>query len=475
MRRLLLQWHNEKGSALLMTLLVLMVFSILGMALVTMSFNHTKQVGHQIEQTQATSAAEMGLKAFNIQIEETIDDINHQLPETFNQFLSLLHTEKPSQLSSDLSDLQGHPSYQVSIENVTTAGSKVTWTIKSTGKVQGIEKSITQDRTFIYGQETSSEGSTDGNLSNRTPEYMGLSLPYMEGSVIIDGNWTCKKNDNVFINGAPECIGETHQPIDVSPIKSLFENMPVTLPSGNPLPQAQTINNPNIIEDHFPNNVNITDGLDINHDTTFEKSVYVKGNLNINGKTTFKGDLYVDGQVTLSSDTTIHGNVYINGPLKLNKDVDAMFNGHVKMTQQIDLGKDSHITFMKNTMIYGDLNTNGKVTSMGNLYLGGSLDYRGGDHFEGYVFINHSIARSNDGTGWEDEVTFTRTVYSNGDFDLKSNKSTVYFNQGVVIKGDVTTKTSNHGKIVFGPLKRGVSTPTAKPTLTVTTTHTTYQ
>lgn len=65
---------NEKGYALLTVLLLVMLFSVLGMGLIAMNTNASKQLNMKEEQVQARHLAEMGLLHYKSEVVEAIKD-----------------------------------------------------------------------------------------------------------------------------------------------------------------------------------------------------------------------------------------------------------------------------------------------------------------------------------------------------------------------------------------------------------------
>ncbi|MDD9147650.1 hypothetical protein OYT88_03675 [Sporolactobacillus sp. CQH2019] len=470
---------RQKGSVLLVVLLVIAVFSIMGLFLISVSFSHMRQIGLEISRTQATNAAEMGLKAYNQKINEELKTINRNVPGTFEAFKTALDSALPDSLNSsgdqDIRSMQGNPEYEVAIGNEHAGDNQIQLTVTSTGTVQGEKRIIAQEKIFKYGSDSS--GGSSGGDSDRTPEYMGLSLPYMEGSLIHQGNYYCHTNDNVFINGSSaNCVGDTKQTVDFSAIQSLFQDMPLVAPPSSPIAGAPTISGNDVTQPLFEGAVNFSNQLNIqsiNTPSVFDGDVHVDGQLNIENPSTFNGDVYTSGQMNIKEDTVFNGNVLINGQLNVEQGVTVTFNGYVRINQQVNLKKDSDATFMKNTYINGQGNDTGKATYVGNVYFGGDLNSEGGDTYQGYVFINGSNNRSDDSAGWNESVNFERTVYVMNNFYPKSNKSAIHFDQGVVIGGNSSPQTSANGLITIGPQQRGGGTVPAPAT--VATSNTSYQ
>ncbi len=72
--------NNENGSALLMVLLLMLVFTILGMGLLTMNISAAKQFNKE-EQVQARHFAEMGVLHYKADVEELVE-VNNRILQT---------------------------------------------------------------------------------------------------------------------------------------------------------------------------------------------------------------------------------------------------------------------------------------------------------------------------------------------------------------------------------------------------------
>jgi hypothetical protein len=399
--------RKENGSTLVVALLVIAVFSVLGLTLIGVSLAHSQQISQSTSKIQATNAAEMGLKAYDQKIKAALNAINGSHPNSFSDMenkVSELVTDQtlPDDLKSgsDISLLQGNPQFEVTMAKEAESGSnKITLSLTSTGRVQGNQRKISQDQILIFNP-----------LAVNTPVYNGLSLPYMNGSVIVSpGNWDCKphNNNNIFINGSSEnCVGATEQSVDLSGINAVFQKMPMAT------------------------------------STDTMASADQNGDLNI--PSPVNGDLYIVGgskTINIPANTTFNGNVYISGNVNIGANVD----------------------FKGNVYVRGDATSQGNVQLEGNALIAGNLDFSGNDVYEGYVFIGGNITRGSDNNPEDSIVDFQRTVYVQGDLDTKSNKAEIKFEQGIVIKGKAEPKTSANGRITIGPQQRGSGDGTSEP------------
>jgi len=103
--------NNEHGGALLMVLLLVFVFTILGMGLLTMNISSAKQFNKKEEQVQARHQAEMGILHYSAEINEKIksnpfvkietDTEKVALEKNRNVLCSNIKTIAPPSLSED--------------------------------------------------------------------------------------------------------------------------------------------------------------------------------------------------------------------------------------------------------------------------------------------------------------------------------------------------------------------------------------
>ena len=66
--------YNERGGALLVVLLLVVVFKVVGMGLLTMNISAAKQFNKKEEQVQARHLAEMGVLHYKAEVKQTVDD-----------------------------------------------------------------------------------------------------------------------------------------------------------------------------------------------------------------------------------------------------------------------------------------------------------------------------------------------------------------------------------------------------------------
>lgn len=501
---------TESGYALIVVLLVITVFSILGLTVMSVSFNHSKQFSKETTQTQALNVAEMGLKAYDKKINLNIDGL---APFDVSQFQSKLETSLPQSLNSStnstLNSMQGNPSYIVTRGNVGTPSKNlIPVIITSQGTVNGQTQIITQTKTFKY-QTVSSGNSGDPNY---TPEYMGLSLPYVngsfhngylswlssdyqpkwisEGTLVHHGDFWIN-NNIVYIDGKQVTTADTiHQDVDLSQVKNLFLGMPLDYPANQPLAGASLNNESNINQVNYNNDVNFSSFnlTDKNPNVTINGKAYINSSINTgnlkSGTITFNDDIAINGDLNAGNNVIFifKKNVYINGAINASNQSSLTFEKSLYINgSNINLNNNSSLYVGGNTRIQnaGSLNGSGNATFNGNIYFNHDYNSTGNNHFNGYVFINGSFNNSG-------PLTFERTVYVQGDFYPKGKGYIVNFKQGVITAGNnASPETSGSGKILIGPQQHGgnngssgsggSSAGSGSSPVTVTTSNTKYQ
>ena len=69
----MLKNKGEMGNALLLVLMVIVIFSVVGIGLITMNFSATKQFSKKEEQVQARHQAEMGVLHYKAEIDKAVN------------------------------------------------------------------------------------------------------------------------------------------------------------------------------------------------------------------------------------------------------------------------------------------------------------------------------------------------------------------------------------------------------------------
>ncbi|MGO4888586.1 hypothetical protein ACJ2A9_12555 [Anaerobacillus sp. MEB173] len=229
---------NNQGSALLIVLLITLVFTVLGMSLISMNINNTKQVFYREVDLQATNLAEMGVDLYINSIEasindslEPLDDYIDQLyddPEIeyseeleINELIRLIEQEMDTKiLSQEIIVYEDQEKYAFRVQSPFTStknysidndgNDKIRISFISTGYVENeMEKSLLANFTISKESITSP---SDGNGSNEnivnnctsgeTPNKININNNCTTtGSVTYSKNVNIRGSHSLKVNG----------------------------------------------------------------------------------------------------------------------------------------------------------------------------------------------------------------------------------------------------------------------------------
>ncbi|WP_197021162.1 type II secretion system protein [Sporolactobacillus terrae] len=472
---------RESGYALVIVLLVITVFSVLGLTVMSVSFNHTKQFSKETTQTQALNVAEMGLKAYNKELQSKLLDVSEVTQTNFkDKVIEILPGTLNSSSNLVINSMQGNPCYTVTHGEVgDSTDDKITVTITSRGTTNDGIQVIMQKITFEYRRvDTAATGDAD-----HTPPYMGLSLPYISGGYhngylswlpadytpkwISEGDFVHQgdayvNNNTVIISGRrPTTNDVVHQTVDLTTVKNQFKNMPLSYPANQPINGAASINEDAVMQAEYNGSVNFNSFnlKKSNPSVTIDGKAFLASSINSGnldeGTIIFNDDVAINGD--LNAGNKIHflfkGNVYINGAINASDHTSMSFEKSLFINgSNINLNNDSTISVNGNLNVAnGSLNGSSRSSALfnGNVYFNHDYNSSGSHHFYGYVFINGSFNNSG-------PLTFERTVYVRKDFYPKAKGYSVIFKNGIITAGNnASFETSGNGEIVINAQLRG--------------------
>ncbi|QAA22886.1 type II secretion system protein [Sporolactobacillus terrae] len=328
---------KESGYALVIVLLVITVFSVLGLTVMSISFNHSKQFSKEKAQTQALNAAEMGLKAYDYEIKNILKRTDISSFDTFkNDFFRNMRDTLDS--NPEVNSLSGSPRYQVQVLNKTVVGNAIRFTLKSVGTVQGDKElvTITQNKTLKYDND-----SNDQSKICEPDGFMGVKVPCLDGIFFHHG--ATSKVGNIVING-----------------KEKDENINFNL-SKNDIPNSISFNGSKIISN-----------------TEYSKNVIISGSTTLNGNVSFHGNVYVSGSIAvINGNVNFDGYVYFKGSHSLNP-----FSGNQVIFNRTVFSNGSMSAVASNSLIEfkGGLVTGGSTSLVasgtGKIVIGGKDDIK---------------------------------------------------------------------------------------------------
>lgn len=160
--------QNEKGYALLLVMLLVVLFTIIGMGLLVMNMNAAKQFDTKEAQVQARHQAEMGVLHYKSALEKFVED-SPSKGVTCEKIESLLlldelssgnyEVKKPSASESSCSEIDDNKELKISVRSVGTIN-------------DNIKKEV-----LAQFYVNNSGGTTEGTISSETPSTPSLAEP----------------------------------------------------------------------------------------------------------------------------------------------------------------------------------------------------------------------------------------------------------------------------------------------------------
>lgn len=346
---------NQDGAALVIVLMMMTLFSLLGLTLLGMNITSAKQNNVTLSHIQAQDVAEMGLKAYDQFINKVkIDTINN--PSTINT-LSLKDTFVNSTDPTSFYNLVNHSSnnhlvnlnlssssnidYKISrTVNTNSSNDNQTWTIKSTGTVDGTSKTITMIKSVTYDDKNLTQKSSDGfqlpylNAAFYSPVGMTFKGTGKKGTVTFEGNAIAP-----YFNGTGKVI--------ISPDNTVLKTN-TTIPSSNINQYFQTIVN------DFNNNLTNIQTNPPNAEIIYnhaKKSDTLSGISINNAQTPLKENVHFGSTLNVVGNSEIDGNVIIDGDLNIDKDVSFTVTGYLLIKGNLNIdGPQANIVDFQHTV-----------------------------------------------------------------------------------------------------------------------------
>ncbi|MBO0601341.1 hypothetical protein I2483_06680 [Sporosarcina sp. E16_3] len=295
---------NERGGALVMVLLLVLVFTILGMGLLTMNISAAKQFNKKEEQVQARHFAEMGVLHYQAKVKEMIEEHNNKIKSiTHAEILSGINTEFCRELNNEKKlpeEINGEKqsNYTVSLKGTSGCDSistEIKLTINSVGK-SGINREVEIDADITFRRPNtlfdvvSGGGENGGNNLPPTTPTENVNVEY--------GNFNIK-------NGAKQYETSIH-------IKEgkKGEKGQLTVEPGK---------NEGGTDATFQNDLYVEGVVDIHN----QGCIAVQGNFTATEslKLGNKAYLYIYGNANLPSSINLHNNhaeIYVSGDVYIN-------------------------------------------------------------------------------------------------------------------------------------------------------------
>ncbi|WP_438311212.1 hypothetical protein [Sporosarcina sp. FA9] len=324
--------NNERGSALMVVLLLVAVFTLLGMSLLSMNISAAKQFDKIEEQVQARHLAEMGVLHYKAELQKIVTDNNNNIANIVKEHISAgksieelkyLLDNKFSVFCKEISNSE----FVISETKPPITG------IYSTNNISDNEK----DRCETIEKDVIVSFKSIGNSGNYE-EFINAAITIISSGLIIhpleSGDNDGSENDNTVTK--------------LGPFGTIYTN-PITVMGDQ--------------------------SLDNKDNYTFKDAVIFEKNLTLStaGGNKYtpvidaEKDLYVGGKLTLSNHNKINvgGDLTIVNSLKIGNNSCIAVNGKLS-SKEASLGNNSVL------VIYG----NGyfdKKPSGGSIYIRGKL------------------------------------------------------------------------------------------------------
>lgn len=200
---------NEQGSVLLVVLLMMTVFSIIGITLVGMAANNAKQIAHTGSEIKATNLAEMGVTHMKKQVAGIL---SRNSKKSLDYTVETFNNELPLNNSFNLKLGQPYPMYR--IENIIVSPS--TSEKQENISISFISTGIAEDQqeSRISGKMIISRGFLSGDFPHPTTEMKSTDEESIKfnheftSSTLFLNNFTLRSNsvlsfkkDAYFQNG----------------------------------------------------------------------------------------------------------------------------------------------------------------------------------------------------------------------------------------------------------------------------------
>ncbi|AXH99326.1 hypothetical protein DV702_05965 [Sporosarcina sp. PTS2304] len=445
--------RNERGYALLLTIMILILFSILGLTMLGLSAEGIKRNEYRADDTQAVAQAEKGMERIiadiNAELTQSLgnnglsaDQFKHVLTSTLNRYRCTNTHIKSSTANGAYDVCIDKEPIPITAEDGTLNELRKIVSFASVGTVDTKKKQL--NKTVEMGAEAFPETmkyAVGTNISSANPQNGEGNLYLHGGSEIIgdikvDGNLLVKDSGVAGYSWVPSVLPRA---LPLPGAKSSKLVLGKNMYSINIQTLSQSIYTTHINRNLFPANQYIqrTDVASLFGANTAPRIV-VREQLSPNiGITTQKSNYYYD----YASPSVI--NVYNNTPGFSS----STFSGYRNTGQVVPTGtksykcgkntcyEDTHYgSFtLKNTNYFGKLASNGNVkitsgdhTFKDGFYIGGSVDIG--------LFGSNREAEYNP----KDKITLDGPIYVDGDLtmrnaELKGN-TLIYVNGNVSIR-----------------------------------------
>ncbi len=265
---------EQKGFALVITLLGLLVMSILGVTIIgvtTSNYNLTK-IDSRSQSTYyiAEAGANYIIDKINKEVQENVSQF--ETSAEFFQYIEDQFTNDTVILDSFEENYGEQPKAFITISQADTNEDVRDYKIESIGRIGDRKRTVSAILSISWNKEVKNEIIDELIFYAQSFSFMGSTVNAPTGGIIMDGIQTHNLNGNSTLN-----------------VSNMYFNGPVTMNKGSA--SFGSKDNPG--------------------------NIYVNGDLEFwNGSRDVYGDIRVKGKFRLK-DAKVHGNVYVDGDLEL--------------------------------------------------------------------------------------------------------------------------------------------------------------
>lgn len=336
-----MQIKDEKGQALILAMMVLLVIFTTGSAVLSVSESHRRAVTYGHDQMQAYYAADAG-------VEKVLAQVNEH-PEWVD---GLAAGEEVSFYSDS--------SLTVKVTKNYASGSTVLL-VESVGRHNNGQRTLEaeikvgQPLDFTHGIWAESPPGGPSTFANNAKIYSDIvseGAINAENNVLIDG--LTKSNDDITIYNNASVTGDIFSRGNVEiennaePVGDIYAVGNVTLSNNAKLGGNVQAGGDVVVANNVEINYDVKAGGDVTlqNNGTVNGNVASGGSVQLNSNAVISGDVEAVGGVTLAGNAEVHGSIYSMGDVFLNKNCkvlgDVYANGSVDIGKNVTIGGDVH-------------------------------------------------------------------------------------------------------------------------------------
>ncbi|WP_371068738.1 pilus assembly PilX N-terminal domain-containing protein [Sediminibacillus sp. JSM 1682029] len=202
------EWNNQSGSALIFTLIVLVILSVLGLSLLGVIVNHTKLSSSERSDQSAYYIAEAGAALKYAEIETAIERYYEEEEGSEAEIRELVQAERTYNNFEQAYGKQPEAIVQIEVDSPDD-GQTIQYRLVSTGTIG--QRSRTVERPFTVNWIPKDSGGVD--LPDGTAVYTNTSIDLSGGATIKGGIKTNSDQDgSIRLDGGATVEGNIYVP-----------------------------------------------------------------------------------------------------------------------------------------------------------------------------------------------------------------------------------------------------------------------